>query len=69
MPPPTELTLRNGLRLFTPNAALIRVLESFITGNPIEIRVVIASLPDTTALLRLLLAGGLPSLPPVSLER
>ena len=58
MPPPTELTLRNGLRLFTPEAALIRVSESFITSNPIESRVVIASLPDTTDLLRLLLAGG-----------
>ena len=58
MPPPAELTLRNGLRLFTPEAALIRVSESFITNNPIETRVVVAGLRDTTELLHLLLAGG-----------
>jgi Fic/DOC family len=58
MPPPSELTMRNGLRLFTPEAALVRVTESFIAGNPLEIRVVLASLRDTADLLRHLLEGG-----------
>ncbi len=58
MPPAAELTRRNGLRLFTPEAALVRVSASFIASNPIESRVVAASLGDATDLLRLLLAGG-----------
>ncbi|HEY6391335.1 MAG TPA: Fic family protein [Bryobacteraceae bacterium] len=58
MPPPTDLIVRNGLRLFTPEAALIRVPESFIAGNAIETRVVIASIRDPADLLRRLLDGG-----------
>jgi fido (protein-threonine AMPylation protein) len=58
MPPPTELTVRNGLRLYTPEAALVRVPESFIARNPIEAQVVLANLRDATDLLRLLLDGG-----------
>jgi fido (protein-threonine AMPylation protein) len=58
MPLPTELTMRNGLRLFTPEEALVRVTESFIVRNPIETRVVLASIRDAADLLRRLLNGG-----------
>ena len=58
MPPADELTVRNGLRLFTPESALARVPETFIARNSIETRVVLASIPDSTDLLRILLAGG-----------
>jgi len=58
MPHPADLIVRNGLRLFTPEAALVKVPESFIAGNPIETRVVIASLRDAADLLRRLLDGG-----------
>ncbi len=56
--PAAELTVRDGLRIFTPEAALARVSESFIAKNPIETRVVLASLRDAESLLRILLDGG-----------
>ena len=58
MPSPADLTVRDGLRLFTPAAALIRVSEAFLAANAIEGRVVLASLRDASELLRLLLDGG-----------
>src|SRR5215831_14644341 len=58
MPPPTALMMRDGLRLFTPAAALVRVPESFFQMYPLEAQVVMASLADTSDLLRLLLNGG-----------
>ena len=58
MPPGADLTVRDGLRIFTPAAALIRVSEAFIANNPIESRVVLASLRDGSELLRRLLDGG-----------
>ena len=58
MPPPTALTVREGLRLFTPAAALVRVPESFFELYPLEAQVVMASLADASDLLRLLLNGG-----------
>jgi hypothetical protein len=58
MPPKTNLVLRDGLRLFSPSAALVDVAESFFARNPIETQVVLASLQDATDLLRLLLNGG-----------
>ena len=58
MPAPADLVVRDGLRLFSPAAALVRVAESFFSRNPIESQVVLASLGDGSDLLRLLLNGG-----------
>lgn len=58
MPASTALMMRDGLRLFTPAAALVRVPESFFQMYPLEAQVVMASLADTSDLLRLLLNGG-----------
>ena len=58
IPAPAALTVREGLRLFTPAAALVRVPESFFQMYPLEAQVVMASLADASDLLRLLLNGG-----------
>lgn len=58
MPQREKLAMREGLRLFTPMASLVEVAESFFVRNPVETQVVLASLPDASALLRLLLDGG-----------
>jgi hypothetical protein len=58
MPPTGALMAREGLRLFTPAAALVRVPESFFQMYPLEAQVVMASLADASDLLRLLLNGG-----------
>src|SRR6267143_331859 len=58
MPASAALTVRDGLRLFSPAAALVRVPESFFQLYPIESQVVMASLADASDLLRLLLNGG-----------
>ena len=58
MPPPADLTVRDGLRIFTPAAALVRVSESFFRFNPIESRVVLAGVREASDLLRRLLDGG-----------
>jgi hypothetical protein len=56
--PSGALMVREGLRLFTPAAALVRVPESFFQMYPLEAQVVMASLADASDLLRLLLNGG-----------
>lgn len=53
-----DLVVRDGLRLFSPAAAMVWVAESFFSRNPIETQVVLASLTDASDLLRLLLNGG-----------
>jgi fido (protein-threonine AMPylation protein) len=58
MQPPENLVVRDGLRLFSPAASLVGVAESFFARNPVECEVVLASLPDASELLRLLLNGG-----------
>ena len=58
MPQPPDVAVRDGLRLFTPEAALVRLSESFITANPIETQVVLANISDPADLLRQLLDGG-----------
>jgi hypothetical protein len=58
MPPAADIVQRDGLRVFAPAAALIRVPEIFFTANPIESQVVLASLRDPSELLRRLLDGG-----------
>jgi fido (protein-threonine AMPylation protein) len=58
MPPASSLVMREGLRLFSPEAALAGVGETFFARNPVESQVVLASLADASGLLRLLLDGG-----------
>jgi hypothetical protein len=53
-----DLVVRDGLRLFSPAAALVRVVESFFRRNPVETQVILASLADVSGLLRLVLNGG-----------
>jgi Fic family protein len=58
LPPAPNLVMRDGLRLFSPAASLVRVGETFFARNPVESQVVLASLADASDLLRLLLDGG-----------
>jgi hypothetical protein len=58
MPATGALTVRDGLRLFSPAAALVRVPESFFQLYPVETQVVMASLADVSDVLRFLLNGG-----------
>jgi fido (protein-threonine AMPylation protein) len=58
MPAAAALMVRDGLRLFSPAAALVRVPESFILQYPVETQVVMASLADASDVLRFLLNGG-----------
>jgi fido (protein-threonine AMPylation protein) len=58
MPAADDLTIRDGLRVFTPAAAVIRVSEPFFQDYPIETQVVLGSIPDASDVLRRLLEGG-----------
>ncbi len=58
MPPAADLTVRDGLCLFLPEAALVRVSDTFFNRSPIETRVVLASIRDASEILRRLLDGG-----------
>ena len=58
MPPRADLVLKDGLRLFSPAAALIRVPDAFFARYPIEAQVVLAGIKDTSEILSRLLDGG-----------
>lgn len=58
LPPRNQIVVRDGLRLFSPDAALVRVPESFLRRNQIEVQVVLSGLTDVSNLLRMLLDGG-----------
>jgi fido (protein-threonine AMPylation protein) len=58
IPPASDLTVRDNLRLFSPAAALVKVPETFFLRNPIETQVVLASIVEASDVLRLLLNGG-----------
>jgi fido (protein-threonine AMPylation protein) len=58
MPPPADVTVRDGLRLFSPAAALVKVPEAFFIRYPIESQVALASMSDASEVLRCLLDGG-----------
>lgn len=58
MPSAADVAVRDGLRLFTPAAALVKVPENFFTRYPIEAQVALASLADGAEVLRRLLEGG-----------
>ena len=58
MPAAADVTVRDGLRLFYPAAALVKVPEAFFARNPIESQVALASIADVSDVLRRLLDGG-----------
>jgi hypothetical protein len=58
MPRPSDLMMKNGLRLFTPAAALVRVSEDFMRRSPAEVHVVLAGVKDSSEILGPLLEGG-----------
>ena len=58
MPPETDLTTRDGLRLFAPATALLKVSSNYFVRHPVEARVALASIRDGSDLLRRLLDGG-----------
>lgn len=53
-----DITVRDGLHLFSPAAALVKAPEAFFSRNPIETQVVLANLGDASDVLRNLLDGG-----------
>jgi fido (protein-threonine AMPylation protein) len=58
MPAAADLVMRDGLRLFSSVAAIVRVPESLFSRNAVETQVVLASFADASEVLRLLLNGG-----------
>ena len=58
MPPDTDLTVRDGLRLLVPEAALSRVPEAFFARHPVEAEVAVSGIRDPADVLRRLLDGG-----------
>jgi fido (protein-threonine AMPylation protein) len=58
MPPRADLKELDGVRLYTAEAALIKVSATFLKLHPIEAHVVLAGIRDISDLLRRLLDGG-----------
>ena len=58
MPPAADLVERQGLRLFAPAAALIRVPEAFFQRYPVEAQVALSGVRDASDMLGRLLDGG-----------
>ncbi len=58
--PPNEEDVAElrGIRVYTPEAALIAASPQFFTGQPTEARTALATQPDASALLARLLDGG-----------
>lgn len=58
MPTAADVVVRDGLRLFLPAAALVKVPEAFFNRYPIESQVALSSIRDASEVLRRLLDGG-----------
>lgn len=58
MPPPSETVGHIGLRIYAPEAALLRVPESFYKRYPIDVATLLSRIEDGSAILRRLLDGG-----------
>jgi hypothetical protein len=58
MPNAADLMVKDGLRLFTPPAALVRLSEEFMRRHPAETHVVLAGIKDASEILGPLLEGG-----------
>jgi fido (protein-threonine AMPylation protein) len=57
-PPDADLLVRDGLRLFSIEAALIKVPEAFFAARRIEAQVALATVREPSGLLHRLLTGG-----------
>ncbi len=58
MPPDSGLAIRDGLRLLFPEAALVRVPESFCCECPVEARMALSGIRDASEVHGRLLDGG-----------
>jgi len=58
MPPPADLTEKEGLRLYTVEATLLKVSETFYQRHPVAAQVVLSAIGDVAGVLRRLLDGG-----------
>jgi len=58
MPNAADLVVKDGLCLFKPTAALVRISEDFMRRHPAEIHVVLAGIKDASEILGPLLEGG-----------
>src|SRR5580765_5003510 len=58
MPSASDVSVKDGLRLFSPATALVKAPEPFFARNSIETQVVLAGIRDASDVLRLLLDGG-----------
>lgn len=58
MPPKTDVVAHDGLRLFSPEAALIKVPEGFFARHAVEAQVVLEGIRDASDILQRLLDGG-----------
>ena len=57
-PPAKDIIEKDGLRVYAPEAALVRVTESFFERSPIEAQIALASIKDVSAILARLLECG-----------
>lgn len=53
-----DLVIKNGLRVFHPDAALIKAPEAFFQRAPVEAQVILAAVRDVSGILGRLLDGG-----------
>tara|TARA_R110000751_G_scaffold8822_7_gene34084 strand:- start:214 stop:1764 length:1551 start_codon:yes stop_codon:yes gene_type:complete len=58
MPDTKDIVEENGLRLFSPSAALIFAAPAFFSQRPVDARTVLALFPDASEILAHLLEGG-----------
>jgi fido (protein-threonine AMPylation protein) len=58
MPPTADRTIKDGIRLYSPAAALIKVPVSFFQRFPVEAQVALTSIKDASEVLGRLLEGG-----------
>jgi fido (protein-threonine AMPylation protein) len=58
MPPAADLMIKNGLYIFKPAAALIRISKDFMRRRSLEAHVVLAGIKDSSEILGPLLEGG-----------
>lgn len=58
MPAPAELMMQDGLRIYRPAAALVRIPDAFFTRQPVEAQIALSSIKDSSELLTRLLEEG-----------
>lgn len=58
MPDDSEIVVQNGLRLYSPPAAMVGVAEDFFRRHPTDARAAMATVKDASDVLALLLKGG-----------